>query len=49
MIIEDAPAIFLFHSVYYQVVKPYIKGYILSPISTFPTLRFVSMDESYWE
>ncbi len=49
MIVEDAPAVFLYHSVAYQVVKPYIKGYILSPISTFPTLRFVSLDEDYWK
>ena len=49
IIVEDAPALFLYHSTTNQVVKPYIKGYILSPISGFPTIRFLSIDPSYWE
>ncbi len=33
MIVEDAPALFLTHDVSYVLVKPYVKGYVLTPIS----------------
>jgi oligopeptide transport system substrate-binding protein len=49
IIVEDAPAIFLTHSISYILVKPYVKGYILSPVSTFPGLRYLWMDDSYWK
>lgn len=33
MIVDDAPAVFLQHSsVYYTVVKPYLRGYVSTPI-----------------
>jgi oligopeptide transport system substrate-binding protein len=49
IIVDDAPAIFLTHSISYILVKPYVKGYILSPVSTFPGFRFLWMDDSYWK
>jgi oligopeptide transport system substrate-binding protein len=49
IIVDDAPAIFLTHSISYVLVKPYIKGYILSPVSTFPGIRLLWMDDSYWK
>jgi oligopeptide transport system substrate-binding protein len=49
IIVDDAAAIFLYHSNSYIVVKPYVKGYTLSPISTYPVLRYVSLDQNYWK
>ena len=49
IIVDDAPAIFLTHSLSYVLVKPYVKGYTLSPVSTFPGIRYLWMDESYWK
>ncbi len=49
IIVDDAPAIFLTHSLSYVLVKPYIKGYTLSPVSTFPWIRYLWMDENYWK
>ncbi|KAF0112257.1 MAG: PepT family periplasmic binding protein [Chloroflexi bacterium] len=49
IIVDDAPALFLTHSMSYMLVKPYIKGYKISPISTFPGIRYLWMDESYWK
>jgi oligopeptide transport system substrate-binding protein len=49
IIVDDAPAIFLTHSISYILVKPYVKGYILSPVSTFPGIRYLWMDDSYWK
>ncbi len=49
IIVDDAPAIFLTHSISYILVKPYVKGYILSPVSTFPGIRFLWMDDNYWK
>jgi oligopeptide transport system substrate-binding protein len=49
IIVDDAPAIFLTHSLSYVLVKPYIKGYTLSPVSTFPGIRYLWMDKNYWK
>lgn len=43
MIIEDAPVIFTTHSLAYRLVKPYLKGYMYSPISV-PTERYLWLD-----
>jgi oligopeptide transport system substrate-binding protein len=32
MIVDDAPALFTVHDISYVLVKPYIKGYVLTPI-----------------
>ncbi|MBN2386858.1 MAG: peptide ABC transporter substrate-binding protein [Anaerolineales bacterium] len=32
IIVQDAPAIFLMHSVSYVLVKPHVQGYVLTPI-----------------
>lgn len=45
IIVDDAPALFTTHSLSYQVVKPYIKGYVLTPID-FPFVRYLSIDAS---
>jgi oligopeptide transport system substrate-binding protein len=49
IIVQDAPALFLTHSISYVLVKPYLKGFILAPVSTFPEIRYMYMDERYWE
>ena len=33
MIVQEAPALFLMHGVSYELVKPYVKGFVLTPIS----------------
>jgi oligopeptide transport system substrate-binding protein len=43
VIVNDAPALFLSHSLSYLVVKPYIKGYVLTPIDV-PITRYLSID-----
>jgi oligopeptide transport system substrate-binding protein len=45
MIVNDAPALFINHGLSYVVVKPYIKGYILTPIDV-PLERYLSIDPS---
>lgn len=40
MIVEDAPALFISHGVSYVLVKPYVKGYVLTPISV-PIERYL--------
>jgi len=49
IIVEDAAAMFLFHYKTYEVVKPYVKGYVLSPVSTYPVFRYLSIDQDYWK
>ncbi|MRS03652.1 peptide ABC transporter substrate-binding protein, partial [bacterium] len=49
IIVEDAPLLFLFHSGDFDLVKPYIQGYIVSPVSTYPQIRYLSIDQSYWK
>jgi oligopeptide transport system substrate-binding protein len=43
MIVDDAAAIFLTHSLSFELVKPYIKGYELTPIAV-PMERYLSLD-----
>ena len=45
MIVNDAPVLFITHSLSYQLVKPYIKGYVLTPVSI-PIERYLSIDAS---
>ena len=33
MIVQDAPALFISHGVSYMLVKPYVKGFVLTPIA----------------
>ncbi|MCX6056442.1 MAG: peptide ABC transporter substrate-binding protein [Chloroflexi bacterium] len=49
ILVQDAPAIFLTHSISYTLIKPYVKGFILSPVSTFPGIRYLSLDGNYWK
>lgn len=49
LLVIDAPAIFLTHPLSYTLVKPYVKGYTDSPLSTFPTIRYLWMDSGYWK
>jgi ABC-type transport system substrate-binding protein len=32
IIVDDAAALFTTHSLSYQLVKPYVKGYVFTPI-----------------
>jgi hypothetical protein len=32
MIVQDAPALFIMHDVSYELVKPNVKGFVLTPI-----------------
>ena len=41
IIVQDAPALFLTHPISYVLVKPYLKGFILAPVSTFPEIRYM--------
>jgi oligopeptide transport system substrate-binding protein len=43
MIVQDAPAIFMTHSMTYMLVKPYVKGYVLTPISI-PIERYIWLE-----
>ncbi len=49
IIVEDAPYLFLFHGKNYELVKPYILGYVDSPVSTYPLFRYLSIDQDYWQ
>lgn len=49
IIVEEAPVLFLYHFGNFELAKPYIQGYILSPVSTYPQIRYLSIDQSYWE
>jgi oligopeptide transport system substrate-binding protein len=40
IIVQDAPALFILHDVSYVLVKPYVKGYVLTPI-TIPIERYM--------
>jgi len=42
MIVQDAPALFISHDISYVLVKPYVKGYVLTPISI-PLERYLSL------
>jgi len=43
IIVNDAPALFTVHYLSYQLVKPYVKGYVLTPISI-PIERYLWLD-----
>ena len=42
MIVQDAPALFISHDISYVLVKPYVKGYVLTPIGI-PLERYLSL------
>ncbi len=41
MIVDDAPVLFTVHSISYMLVKPYIKGFVLTPID-------ISLERYMW-
>ncbi len=43
MIVDDAPVLFTTHSLSYQLVKPYVKGYSFTPISI-PIERYMWLE-----
>jgi oligopeptide transport system substrate-binding protein len=43
MLVDDAAALFTIHSFSYQLVKPYVKGYVLTPISI-PIQRYMWLE-----
>ncbi len=43
MIVDDAPVLFTTHSLSYQLVKPYVKGYIFTPIDV-PIERYMWLE-----
>ncbi len=43
MIVEDAPALFTVHSLTYTLVKPYVKGYAVTPIDI-PLERYMWLE-----
>jgi oligopeptide transport system substrate-binding protein len=43
MIVDDAPVLFTTHSLSYQLVKPYVKGFVFTPI-TVPLERYMWLD-----
>ena len=43
MLVDDAAAIFTVHSLEYQLVKPYVKGYVMTPIDI-PIERYMWLD-----
>lgn len=43
MIVDDAPVLFTTHSLSYQLVKPYVKGYVFTPIDI-PIERYMWLD-----
>jgi ABC-type transport system substrate-binding protein len=43
IIVEDAPVLFTTHSLSYQLVKPYVKGYSFTPIRI-PIERYMWLD-----
>jgi len=45
LLVEDAAAIFLSHSLSYVLVKPYVQGYRLTPINV-PIERYLSFDQA---
>ena len=43
MLVEDAAALFTVHSLSYELVKPYVKGYVLTPIDI-PIERYMWLE-----
>jgi oligopeptide transport system substrate-binding protein len=48
LIVEDAAGIFLSHGLSFVLVKPYLKGYQLTPIAV-PIERYLSLDPAQFE
>jgi oligopeptide transport system substrate-binding protein len=44
MIVDDAPVLFTTHSLSYLLVKPYVKGYVFTPIDV-PIERYMWLEE----
>jgi oligopeptide transport system substrate-binding protein len=42
ILVQDAPALFISHPVSYMLVKPYVKGFVLTPIDI-PIERYLSL------
>jgi oligopeptide transport system substrate-binding protein len=42
VIVQDAPALFISHAISYMLVKPYVKGFVLTPIGI-PIERYLSL------
>jgi len=42
IIVQDAPVLFISHAVSYMLVKPYVKGFVLTPIDI-PIERYLSL------
>jgi len=42
MIVQDAPALFISHALSYMLVKPYVKGFVLTPIDI-PLERYLTL------
>jgi ABC-type transport system substrate-binding protein len=45
LIIQDAPVLFITHGLSYELVKPYIQGYVLTPIDI-PIERYMWFDQT---
>ncbi len=43
MIVDDAPVLFTIHSLSYQLVQPYVKGFVFTPIDV-PIERYLWLD-----
>jgi ABC-type transport system substrate-binding protein len=43
IIVNDAPVLFTTHSLSYQLVQPYVKGFVFTPI-TVPIERYMWLD-----
>jgi oligopeptide transport system substrate-binding protein len=43
IIVDDAPVLFTAHSISYQLVKPYVKGYVFTPIDV-PMERYLWLE-----
>jgi len=43
LIVDDAPVIFTTHGLSHVLVKPYVRGYVLTPISV-PLERYLWID-----
>jgi len=48
-LVDDSAAIFLMHPLDLTLVKPYVLGYANNPLSTFPQLRYLSLDQTFWK
>jgi ABC-type transport system substrate-binding protein len=43
ILVDDAAALWTTHSFSYELVKPYVKGYVFTPIDI-PILRYMGLD-----